>query len=151
MRNSIIILFVSLLFFSYAKAEEQSIAGFWKTIDDTTKKPRSIVQLYVKDGELRAKIVKIFLREGEDENPVCDKCPGDKKNKPAMGMEILTGMEKRGDEWSGGHILDPDSGRSYRCRMRLTDNGQKLDVRGFIGISLLGRTQTWIRVSSPNG
>jgi len=149
--KKIIFILTVFLMFSEIYAENSSVEGYWKTIDDNTKKPRSIVHLYTKDGELRAKIVKIYLREDEDENPVCDKCPGDLKNKPAMGMEIFNGMKQNKDEWSGGTVLDPDSGKTYRCKIKLTDGGKKLDVRGFIGISLLGRTQTWIRVSSPNG
>ncbi len=144
------VLLLILSFFSLY-GEKHSIEGYWKTIDDNTNKPRSIVHLYVKKGELRGKIVKIFLREDEDENPLCDKCPGDLKDKPAMGMEIFNGMKQSKNEWSGGTVLDPDSGKTYRCRARLSEDGKRLDVRGFVGISLLGRTQTWIRVSSPKG
>jgi uncharacterized protein (DUF2147 family) len=143
---------ITILFlFSITYGKDGSVEGYWQTIDDSTNKPRSIIQLYLKDGELRAKIVKIYLRKDEEENPLCTKCKGDKKDKPALGMEVLEGVRWDGEEYSGGTVLDPDNGKTYRCKISLMDNGGKIKIRGYIGISLLGRTQYWNRVSSPNG
>ncbi len=76
---------------------------------------------------------------------VCRKCTDDRRDKPVMGMQIMRGMKPDGARWDGGEILDPENGETYRCTMRLEDGGRKLVVRGFVGISLFGRSQTWIR------
>ncbi len=119
--------------------------GVWRTIDDKTNKEKSLVRITEVNGELRGTIDKLFREPGEEPNPNCDKCEGDKKNKPVLGMMILTGMKKQGDEYSGGQILDPANGKTYKCRMWTSDGGKKLNVRGFIGVSVLGRTQVWVR------
>lgn len=125
-------------------AYSQSPVGTWKTIDDKTGKEKSHVRIYeTKSGKLQGEVVKI-LTPGK-ENAKCDKCEGDKKDKPIKGMVILWGLEKEGSEWSGGQILDPNSGKQYKCSMKMNGD-DKLEVRGYLGISLLGRTQTWIRV-----
>ncbi len=96
-------------------------------------------------GEYQARVEKIFPRPGEDLNPKCEKCEGARRNQPVIGMTVLWGLVKNGDEYENGEILDPENGKIYRARMRLEGGGDKLEVRGFIGISLLGRSQTWIR------
>jgi uncharacterized protein (DUF2147 family) len=121
------------------------ITGKWKTIDDETGKAKSIVEIYEENGSYSGKIVKLFREPNEEQNPNCDKCTGDKKDKPITGMQILSGLKKDGDKWSGGDILDPKNGKTYSCKAELAENGAKLKLRGFIGFSLLGRTQTWIR------
>lgn len=121
----------------------QSPIGTWKTIDDETGKEKSYVEIYEKDGKLYGKVTKI-LTKGK-ENAKCTECKGALKDKPIIGMEILTGLSKKGNEWTGGKILDPNSGKEYKATVKL--NGKdKLDVRGYIGISLVGRTQTWQKV-----
>ncbi|MBI5481499.1 MAG: DUF2147 domain-containing protein [Deltaproteobacteria bacterium] len=115
--------------------------GRWKTIDDSSGKAKSIVEIYDRGGKLYGKIIKLILEPGEDPNPKCDKCKGDKKDKPVIGMVILEGLWREGDEWKGGTILDPDNGKTYRCKLKLEKG--KLKVRGYIGVSLLGRTQYW--------
>ena len=122
-----------------------AIVGKWKTIDDETGKPKSVVEIFEESGSYSGRIVKIFKEPNEDQNPKCDKCVGDKKDKQIIGMQILSGLKKDGDKWSGGDIMDPNNGKTYSCKAEIVDNGAKLKLRGFIGFSLLGRTQTWLR------
>jgi uncharacterized protein (DUF2147 family) len=117
----------------------------WRTIDDKTGKEKSLVRIVETNGELRASIEKLFREPHEEPNPNCDKCPGERKNKPVLGMMIMTGLKKAGSEFEGGEILDPANGKIYRVKMWTAEGGKKLNVRGFIGVSLLGRTQVWIR------
>jgi len=127
-----------------AQASESPV-GLWRTIDDKTGKEKSLVRIVEANGELRASIEKLFREPHEEPNPNCDKCPGDRKNKPVLGMMIMTGLKKAGSEFEGGEILDPANGKIYRVKMWTAEGGKKLNVRGFIGVSLLGRTQVWIR------
>ena len=126
-------------------AADSSPLGLWKTIDDNTGQPRGLVRIREVNGQYEGKVEKIFPKPGEPENPNCEKCEGSRRNQPVMGMTILWGLTRQGDEYQGGEILDPENGNVYRARMKLIDNGQKLDVRGFIGFSLFGRSQIWLR------
>jgi uncharacterized protein (DUF2147 family) len=125
-----------------ADAPAGTFLGKWKTIDDATKKPKSIVEIYEADGELQGKVVQLLDPKPDDPEPKCKKCEGDLKDQAILGMRIMWHFKQDG---TGGRILDPDNGKIYKCKIALTDGGKKLDVRGFIGISLLGRTQTWLR------
>ncbi len=123
----------------------QSPVGTWTTIDDKTKKPKSVVEIFeARDGTLSGRVVEI-LHSDRGPNPVCDQCSGDLKNKPVKGMVILWGVRRKGNVWEGGQILDPASGKVYSVKLTPVEGGRKLDVRGFMGFSLLGRTQTWTR------
>ncbi|HYA20037.1 MAG TPA: DUF2147 domain-containing protein [Burkholderiales bacterium] len=122
-----------------------SPVGLWKIVDDQTGQPRAIIRITETNGEFQGTIEK-GLRPGENENSICEKCEGSRHNQRLLGMAIVTGIRKQGDEYAGGEILDPDNGTVYRCKMRLEDGGTKLQVRGFVGVSLFGRTQTWVRV-----
>ncbi len=124
-----------------------SPVGFWKTIDDSTNEPRAIVEIKEVDGKLFGNIIKTFPKEGD--KTICTECSGDKKDKPIVGLEIIWDLKKDGDKYTGGHILDPKNGKTYKAKMTLIENGEKLEVRGFIGFSLLGRTQTWLKTSAP--
>lgn len=138
------IILVSFLFLFGIMSYAQTAIGTWKTIDDKTGKEKSYVKIYeTKSGKLQGDVVKILTPGREDAK--CTDCKGDRKNKPIAGMTIMWGMEKDGNEWTNGRILDPNSGKEYSCKMKLKDNNT-LEVRGFMGISLLGRTQTWYRV-----
>jgi uncharacterized protein (DUF2147 family) len=128
-----------------AFANELSPVGLWKTIDDNTGKPRGLVRIMEVNGEYQGQVEKIFPKPGEEPNPKCEKCDGTRHNLPVVGMTILWGLTKQGDEYQGGEILDPENGKVYRAKMKLYGDGEKLGVRGFIGFSLLGRTQTWVR------
>ncbi|WP_018440930.1 DUF2147 domain-containing protein [Trinickia symbiotica] len=119
-------------------------AGTWKTIDDATGQPRGEVKIVEQGSVYSGTLINVLKQV--DSAKLCTKCTDDRKDKPIVGMTILKDMKMTGEnEWSGGSILDPESGRVYRAKMSLSDNGKKLNVRGFIGISLLGRTQTWLR------
>jgi uncharacterized protein (DUF2147 family) len=123
------------------------VTGKWKTIDDETGKPKSIVEIYKKtDGKLYGKIVKLYREKGENPDPICDDCTDYRKNKKIIGMEIITGLEKDGNEWYADNgILDPANGKIYDCKLWVdSQNSDKLYVRGYI--SFLYRTQTWHRV-----
>ena len=122
----------------------QSPVGTWKTVDDNTGQDKSYVEIYKKsDGSLEGKVIKI-LTKGK-ENAKCENCKGSKHNQPVTGMVIMEGLKKSGDKWKGGQILDPENGKVYKCQISLKDENT-LDVRGFIGFSLIGRTQTWHRI-----
>jgi uncharacterized protein (DUF2147 family) len=136
---------ISLVSGLAAAADRTTPVGKWKTIDDSTKEAKAIVELWEHNGKLYGKIVKLFRKAGEDQDPKCDKCKGDKKDKKVIGMVIVEGLSKDGDEWKGGSILDPDNGKTYKCKMSLEKG--KLKVRGFIGVSMLGRTQYWLPAS----
>jgi len=121
----------------------QSVTGIWKTIDDTDGAEKSHVELYEVDGKLHGKIIKLL--EAAEGNK-CISCKGDKKDAPLVGLEIIWNMKNKKGIYSGGKILDPASGKEYKCKINLGDDPDKLDVRGYIGFSLMGRTQTWYRV-----
>ncbi len=143
--TTLCVLLPALLLAASALADEVSPVGKWKTIDDASGKPKSIVAIYEEGGKLYGKVDQLLDPPKDDPNPVCKKCEGDLKDKPILGMRIMWGLQQDGDRWSGGKILDPDNGKSYRCNLTLADGGKKLLVRGFIGMALLGRTQTWLR------
>ena len=119
-------------------------AGTWHTISDVDGKPRGVVVIREVDGKYVG-VVTGSLVPGDTISPTCDECPGDRKGKPVFGMEILRGLRPDGDEWSGGEILDPDTGKTYKAKVRLEARGMKLVVRGYIGFSLFGRSQVWLR------
>lgn len=127
---------------SVAKAAPAEV-GLWQTISDKTGKPEGYIRIRVVGDELRGVIERGM--PGDDPNELCTKCPGERKNQRKIGMTIITGLHRTEGWWSGGEILDPDSGTLYRCKIRTIDSGAKLEVRGYFGISLLGRTQTWLR------
>jgi uncharacterized protein (DUF2147 family) len=121
--------------------------GLWKTVDDQTGKPKSLIRITEDNDVLNGTVEKLFRGPGEEQNPVCDKCEGARKAQPIAGMTILSGMKKGdGREYRDGQILDPANGKVYKSRMTLSGDGKKLDVRGYIGMPMLGRSQTWERV-----
>ncbi len=130
-----------------AGAQSASPAGAWKTIDDDTKKEKSVVRIADTGGVYSGRIEKL-LESTMAPDAVCKECTDDRKDKPVVGLLIVRNMKQSADDKSvfeGGDILDPANGKVYKAKMKLIDNGSKLEVRGFIGISLLGRTQTWVR------
>ena len=129
-----------------AAAEMGSPVGLWKTIDDKTGKERSLVRIVENNGVFEGKVEKIFEQPDDDPNHLCKKCEGERKDKPIIGMTFLWGLKKDGDQYGGGEILDPKNGKIYRAKMQLTEGGRKLEVRGYIGLSLFGRSQTWLRL-----
>jgi uncharacterized protein (DUF2147 family) len=136
-----------VLFAAAGLAQAQSTpAGLWKTIDDDGKTEKSLVRINDAGGVLSGKIEKIFDASKADAK--CDKCTDARKDKPVVGLSIIEGAKKIDGEdyWDGGHILDPNNGKTYRLRMTPKEGGKKLEVRGYVGAPLLGRSQTWIRV-----
>ncbi len=120
------------------------VLGKWKTIDDETKKPKSIIEIYEVNGKVHGKIVELLTET--DQNKVCTACTGNRKGKKLVGMEILYNLEKDSDtEWEDGNIYDPAKGKEYSCEIKLV-SADKLEVRGYVGFSFVGRSQNWFRV-----
>ncbi len=124
-------------------ADVPSPVGLWKTVDEKSGQARGFIRVYESDGKFFAKIEKTF--DAGDETRVCSACTDERKNQPLIGLVIMRNVKPEGDEFVDGDILDPDSGSIYRCKFRLEDHGNRLTVRGFLGISLFGRSQTWFR------
>lgn len=118
--------------------------GIWKTIDDNSGKAKSYVTIFEENGKLSGKVTRILDPSKQD--TICDQCQGALKDQKIQGMTILWGMEKQGSKYDDGKIVDPESGKVYSANMKLLEDGQKLEVRGYIGFSLIGRSQTWERV-----
>jgi len=137
--TNLLIMFVLASLSTYA----QSVTGKWKTIDDKTGEDKSIVEIYEKDGKIYGKIIEILNPDRKDAK--CTECKGADKDKPINGMIIIRGLSKDGDSWSGGKIIDPNNGKSYSCTVK-PKGKTKLYVRGYMGISIAGRTQIWTRV-----
>ncbi|AFL81854.1 hypothetical protein Aeqsu_2394 [Aequorivita sublithincola DSM 14238] len=139
-----ILLTISLVALTVMTAVAQDVTGKWKTIDDETGEAKSVVEIYKENGKIYGKVVEIFDASKRDRT--CTECSGSDKNKSIMGLVIIKGLEKDGDEYNDGTITDPTNGKVYKCYIEL-DGPNTLDVRGYIGFSLLGRTQTWKRVN----
>jgi len=136
-----------LILFSFnvtAQSSHNTPVGRWRTFSDVTGKESGAVEIVENNGEYLGHVTAGVKPNFETE--LCDKCSGARHNKPVKGLLVISGVHRKGDEWGGGEILDPDNGKVYRVKLRLADNGNKLLVRGFLGISLLGRTQTWVRI-----
>ncbi|SDJ38378.1 DUF2147 domain-containing protein [Chryseobacterium jejuense] len=119
------------------------IEGKWKTIDDETKQAKSIVEIFKKsDGKYYGKVSQLLIKPAD---PNCNVCKDDRKGKPILGLEVIRGMKKEGDEFTGGTITDPKTGKTYKCT--ITKSGDKLNVRAYLGVSLFGRTQTWEKIN----
>ncbi|ABM93380.1 MULTISPECIES: DUF2147 domain-containing protein [Methylibium] len=122
-------------------------AGLWKTVDDDTGKEKSLVRISEAGGVYTGKVEKLLDPARQDAR--CDKCSDERKDQPVLGMTILRNIKQNAGDaalWDGGEILDPNNGKTYKLRVKPVDGGQKLEVRGYIGAPLLGRTQTWTRV-----
>jgi len=138
-----IVLMPSLILFALTTTFAQSVTGKWRTIDDQTGEAKSVVEIYEEKGKIYGKVIEIMDETKRD--ALCVNCTGSDKNTPVMGLVIIRGLEKDGDEYNGGKILDPNNGKLYKCYIQLGEN-DILKVRGYIGFSLLGRTQYWNRV-----
>ncbi|UJH91468.1 DUF2147 domain-containing protein [Antarcticibacterium sp. 1MA-6-2] len=139
MKRTLTILFLFVL----GGLQAQTIFGKWKTRNDETGKPNSIIEIYKEGDEINGKVVKI-LKES-DRDRICENCEGELKNKPVEGLELMTGLKQKDDEFSGGIITDPETGKEYRVKVWLDENNPNLlKVRGYI--AFFYRTQTWERV-----
>mgnify|MGYP000022233178 FL=1 len=128
----------------YAQTTDPAI-GVWKTIDDKTNQPASLIKIDEVNGVLQGTIIKTFPAPGETPLVYCNLCKDDRKDKPLIGMKIMSDLKKDGlGSWSDGKILDPKNGETYKVKL-VTEDGKKMDVRGYIGVPLLGRTQVWYK------
>lgn len=117
----------------------------WQTIDDKTGEKKAIIQLNESNGRVSGKIIKVL--DPQQAKAVCTKCPGSLKNKPVEGLQILSGLKADGNnKWNDGKLVDPESGKTYSGKITLSDNGQSLDLRGYVGTPMFGRSQTWKRI-----
>jgi uncharacterized protein (DUF2147 family) len=136
----------SMLVVAAAAQAQDSPVGRWKTVDDATKEVKSIVQISEDKGVLSGKIDKILTA---NKDAVCTECTDERKGKAVQGLTIIRNVKKFGEgdkvEWGEGDILDPQNGKIYKVRLRLQENGKKLEVRGFIGFAAMGRSQYWVR------
>jgi uncharacterized protein (DUF2147 family) len=135
----------SMLTLPAAWADDTSPVGLWKNIDDVSGKPKALIRISENKGALEGRIEKLFRPADQDQNPKCDRCEGVNKNQPIIGMVFMSGLTRSGDEYTGGQILDPDNGKVYKSKLTLVDGGKKLNVRGYIGVPMLGRSQVWVR------
>jgi uncharacterized protein (DUF2147 family) len=131
---------------SPVSAAEPTATGLWEQVDENSGQPESWFRIEERNGVYEGKIVKIFFKPGEDPNWVCDQCQGADKGRPVQGLTLIRGMRRNGNAYENGTIMDPRDGKVYRALMRLTPDGQKLEVRGYLGISLFGRSQVWNRL-----
>lgn len=136
-------IYIALFVFTLQMSFAQSVVGKWKTIDDDTGEAKSIVEIYKKNGKVYGKVVDIL--DASKRDGLCEKCKGNRKNKPVLGMQIIDGLTKDDDEYSDGKILDPEKGKEYTCKIWLdSSNKNKLYVRGYV--AFFYRTQNWYRV-----
>jgi uncharacterized protein (DUF2147 family) len=130
-----------------AAAQSASPAGLWRTIDDSTRKDKSLVRIVEANGVYTGRIEKVIDPDAP-KDAVCKDCTDERKDQPVLGMTIIRNMKQSyGDKtmFEGGDVLDPNNGKVYKAKLKLIDNGSKLEVRGYIGLPMLGRTQTWQR------
>jgi uncharacterized protein (DUF2147 family) len=120
-----------------------SPVGRWKTVDDSTGKVKSIVAIREENGKLFGTIQELF--DPPVPHPTCYLCTGDLKDRPLEGLQILWDFAPDGSQWSGGQVLDPETGKIYRASMALEDGGKKLRLHGYFLVTLLGRTEHWLR------
>ena len=143
MKKITILLTLSLLLTQIIIAQT-GIEGVWKTIDDNTGEAKSYIEITQENGKYIGTIKQLLISSPDK---TCDSCTGDKKDKPLVGMILLENLEPYKDYYSYGSIMDPDSGKVYKCSVWL-DNPDQLTVRGYVGISALGRSQNWHRVKN---
>jgi len=134
-----------------SQAADLSPEGYWKTVPDDDANP-ALIKVWKENEKMYAVIVKLFFNPAFPDRsltPDCDKCRGELKDTPVVGIKIIKGLTRNADTWSGGEILDPNNGKFYKCYIKVVDDGRRLKVRGFIGISLFGRTQYWVKAGPP--
>jgi uncharacterized protein (DUF2147 family) len=127
-------------------AAQNTPVGLWKTIDDETKKEKSLVRITEAGGVFSGKIEKLLDPDAKPDAK-CDKCSDDRKDQPVLGMVILRNLKQDADDkevWAGGEVLDPNNGKTYRARLKPIDGGKRIEMRGYLGPFY--RTQVWQRV-----
>jgi uncharacterized protein (DUF2147 family) len=137
------LIFIAICSMMMSTVNGQDVMGKWYSLDPETGKNESIIEVYKNDNKLYAKIIKILKKEDRDKT--CIECTGKDKDKPILGMVIVRGLSQDGNEWGNGKVLDPKNGKLYKCYITLVEKN-KLKLRGYIGFSLIGRTEYWHRV-----
>ncbi len=141
------LLSIALLACAGAACAQATPVGLWKTIDDNTGKERTLVRITETAGVVSGRIEKRLDPTAQPDDK-CVKCSDDRKDQPLQGLEIIRGLKKAdgADRWEGGSVLDPEEGKLYKARLTPLEGGKKLELRGYVGVPLLGRSQTWTRV-----
>ena len=134
---------ILVLFSMNFYAQSRGVIGKWNTIDEVTGKAMSVVEIFEYNNKIYGKVIDIL--NPKNRNNTCKDCPGEDQNKPILGLTIIKGLSKDGTEYNDGKILDPKTGKLYKCYIEL-ESTNKLKVRGYLGFSLIGRTQYWERV-----
>lgn len=151
--NLIIVCALALVSQCSLAMDANTAVGYWKTIDDVSGKTKAIIRIWEgKNRQLYGQITQTYPEPGEHE--LCVACQDERHNQPILGMVILTSLKPSKNSikaWSDGQILDPKSGKIYHCNVQVTNHGQALSVRGYIGMPLFGRSQTWVRTEGPQG
>jgi uncharacterized protein (DUF2147 family) len=129
-----------------ASAQAAGIDGRWVS-SDPGGRPRAVIEISREGTRLSGRIVEFFPRPDEEADPVCDRCPGNTRGHSIRGLSILA-LEAESDAWRGT-VLDPESGETYTCRVTISPDGRNLELRGYVGIPLFGRSERWVREGSP--
>jgi uncharacterized protein (DUF2147 family) len=139
---------LSIGLLTLAAHAQMSPVGLWRSIDDETKQPKAEIRITQNAAGGLSGVVEKGLQNNPNTDPNCNLCTDDRKGKPKIGLEIIRGGQQGDGKavWEGGKILDPENGKNYSLRLTPIEGGKKLEVRGYIGAPMLGRTQTWVRV-----
>ncbi len=150
MRSFILLIASLFCMSSIAGTVANSPIGYWKTVDDISGRVQSIIKIYeTPNHHVFGKILKTYPKPGDVPLKICSACKDERHNQPIIGLVFMTDLKPNdNNRWSGGEIIDPKTGKIYKCSIKPSDDNQKLTVRGYIGIPLFGRTQTWIRTTA---
>ena len=137
-----LLLFAILFFSTGAAFAANSPLGIWRSIDPGTGTAKALITIYEENGLIYGKITKVFTR---NQNVVCSKCKGEFKDQKLLGLRVLWDLKKNGPKYTGGRVLDPETGKDYNCTIEVMDNGRTLKVRGFVRFYITGENRFWIR------